>query len=127
MRRGAVASLIPLLMVSALLVGACSTLGLEEATPTREAPRIEHCLADGRSLRFEAAVRTRIRQDLAEANQSTPFSMDAGAVRIQHSSGYSYSYEAEYRLTGRGSQVDIFATGTINARTCLAAVSSVQW
>ena len=126
MRRGVVVPLALLLMVSALLVGACSTLGPEEATPTREAPRIENCLADGRSLRFEAAVRTWIRQDMAKANRSLPFSMDAGAVRIRYSSGNWYSYEAEYRLNGSGWQRDIFATGTINARTCSVEVSSVQ-
>ena len=64
---------------------------------------------------------------MAKADQSQPFSMNAGAVRIRHASGNRYSYEAEYRLTARFGQLDIFATGTINAKTCLAAVSSVQY
>ena len=113
-------------MLVALLAGACSAVQPEEPTPTAEAPRIENCLAEGRSLRFEAAVRARIRQELAEVNQSVPFRMDAGAVRIRHSSGQSYYYEAEYRLTGPGGQADILATGTINAQTCSVEVLSAQ-
>ena len=48
--------------------------------------------------------------------------MDAGAVRIVHSNGRLYTYEAEYRLTFPGGVLDILAAGTVDAETCSAQV-----
>ena len=90
-------------------------------------PSIENCLAEGRSLGFEAAVRKRFREDFQSANQSVPpFGMDAGAVRIVHSNGSLYAYEAEYRLTFPGGVLDILATGTVEAETCSAQVVDLR-
>ena len=124
-RLGAAVALVLVLVLTALLAGACATAQPEEPTPTPEAPRVQNCLVDGRSLRFEAEVRARIRQRLGDASTSVPFRLDPGAANVRRSSGHLYHYEAEYRLTGRGGQIDMFATGTIDARTCSASLSSL--
>ncbi len=64
------------------------------ASPTP--PSIDHCLADGRSLEFELAVSERIRHGI---DQPALVTLDPGAVRISHESGFRYNYVAEYLVT----------------------------
>ena len=127
-----VRSVSTLLLLAALVVAiGCSSEGSPDAsgggtassTVLSDTPDgIEHCLVEGRSLNFEAAVLELIHRSV---DGPIDASLEPGLARVRPAGEVTYRYEAEYLVTfwsggKKVGELRRYYEGTIGSRTCTA-------